>query len=94
MDLLQYLPDDSRSWIQSYIELVGMERLTEYYDKVFIDLYEMLPGESFRVLEKVSPENYGLFMKCVYSCLCEFDLYAAIISKNKVLSSLEGSTRI
>ena len=63
MDLLQYLPDDSRSWIQSYIELVGMERLTEYYDKVF------------RVLEKVSPENYGLFMKCVYSCLCEFDLY-------------------
>ena len=48
-----------------------MERLTEYYDKVFIDLYEMLPGES----EKVSPENYGLFMKCVYSCLCEFDLY-------------------
>ena len=67
MDLLQYLPDDSRSWIQSYIELVGMERLTEYYDKVFIELYEMLPGESFRVLEKVSPENY--------SCLCEFDLY-------------------
>ena len=75
MDLLQYLPDDSRSWIQSYIELVGMDRLTEYYDKVFIELYEMLPGESFRVLEKVSPENYGLFMKCVYSCLCEFDLY-------------------
>jgi hypothetical protein len=52
MDLLQYLPDDSRSWIQSYIELVGMERLTEYYDKVFIELYEMLPGESFRYLKR------------------------------------------
>jgi hypothetical protein len=75
MDLLQYLPDDNQSWIPPYVELMGVERLTEYYNKVFIWLYEMQPGESFRVLEKVRPENYDLFMKCVYSCLCAFDLY-------------------
>ncbi|OKZ08498.1 hypothetical protein [Bacteroides stercorirosoris] len=75
MDLLQYFPDDCQSWISSYIELMGVERLTEYYNKVLIRLYDMQPGESFRVLEKVSPENYDLFMKCVYSCLCAFDLY-------------------
>lgn len=75
MDLFQYFPDNSQSWIPSYIESMGMEKLAEYYNKVFIRLYGMQPGESFRVLEKVSPENYDLFMKCVYSCLCEFDLY-------------------
>lgn len=75
MDLLQYLPDDNQSWIPSFIESIGIEKLTEYYDKVFIRLYNLQPGESFRILEKVRPENYDLFMKCVYSCLCEFDAY-------------------
>ena len=63
MDLLQYFPDNNQSWIPSYIESMGMEKLAEYYNKVFIRLYGMQPGESFRVLEKVSPENYDLFMK-------------------------------
>lgn len=53
-----------------------MDGLARYYDKVFIMLYEMQPGESFRIIEKVSPENYALFMKCVYSVLFEFDKYA------------------
>lgn len=75
MNLLQYLPDDNQSWIVPYAKSMGMDRLAEYYDKVFIMLYEMQPGESFRVTEKVAPKNYDLFMKCVYSVLCEFAQY-------------------
>lgn len=75
MDLLQYLPNDNQSWIPPYVDSMGMDQLAQYYDKVFITLYEMQPGDSFRVTEKVAPVNYDLFMKCVYSVLCEFDTY-------------------
>lgn len=75
MNLLQHLPNDNQSWIPAYEEQMGIDRLAKYYDKVFTMLYEMQPGESFRIIEKVSPENYALFMKCVYSVLCEFGKY-------------------
>lgn len=75
MNLLHHLPDDSQSWIAAYEKQMGMDRLVKYYDKVFIMLYEMQPGESFRITEKVAPANYDLFMKCVYSVLCEFGKY-------------------
>lgn len=75
MNLLHHLTNDNQSWIPAYEEQMGIGRLAKYYDKVFIMLYEMQPGESFQVTEKVSPENYDLFMKCVYSVLCELSKY-------------------
>lgn len=75
MNLLQYLPDDNQSWIPRYAESMGMDKLKEYYNKVFLMLESMQPGETFRVTEKVHPDNYDLFMKCVYSCLHEFGEY-------------------
>ena len=75
MDLFQYFPDNNQSWIQPYADTMGWDRLAAYYDKIWLMLYDMPPGHTFRVLEEVSPGNYDLFMKCVYTILCEFETY-------------------
>lgn len=75
MDLLQYLPDNNQSWIRPYADSIGWERLIAYYDKISLMLHNMRTGDTFRVLERVMPENYDLFIKCVYTILCEFAGY-------------------
>lgn len=75
MNLLQYLPDNNQSWIQHYADSMGWEKLIAYYDKISLVLYNMQPGDVFRVLEKVDPQNYDLFIKCIYTILCEFAGY-------------------
>lgn len=75
MNLLQYFPDNNQTWIQPYADSIGWDKLVAYYDKIWLMLYNMQRGHIFRVLEEVSPNNYDLFMKCVYTILCEFDTY-------------------
>lgn len=75
MDLLQYFPKNNQEWIQDYVDSMGWIKLMAYYSKVWLMLYNLQPGHTFRVLEEVIPDNYDLFMKCVYTILCEFDTY-------------------
>lgn len=74
MNLLQYIPDDN-TWMQRYADSMGWNELSEYYDKVWLMLYDMQPGHTFRVLDEVHPKNYDLFMKCVDATLEEFGTY-------------------
>lgn len=73
MDLIQYYPQDNRTWIQPYADSMGWDKLVDYYRRIWLMLYDMQPGQSFHVLDRVSPHNYDLFAKCVYTVLCEFD---------------------
>lgn len=61
MDLTHLLPDDARSWIPTYEERMGWERLKEYYDRVFLRLERMRPGEKLVVWQEVVSDNYDLF---------------------------------
>lgn len=74
VDLFKHIPDNN-DWIQAYAQSMGWDKLTAYYDKVWLMLYEMQPGHTFRVLEEVKPDNYDLFIKCVVAALEEFRSY-------------------
>lgn len=54
---------------------MGEDELREYYDKVFIRLYDMKPGEQFDITQEVNPDNYDLFVKCVSTCFNELAVY-------------------
>ena len=71
MDFTLFLPDDARSWIPSYAERIGWDKLREYYNRVFIRLERMCPGERLIVYKEVNPENYDLFLHCAYTAVCE-----------------------
>lgn len=73
MDLTPYLPDDARSWIPAYAERMGWDKLTEYYDRVFLRLERMRPGNRLAVLQEVLPANYDLFLHCAYTAACELE---------------------
>lgn len=74
-DLSQYIPDTNRSWIKDMSERLGENVLVEYYNRVFIRMFNMKHQEFLYVLEEVSPENYELFIKCVYTCMNELAGY-------------------
>ena len=71
MDFTLFLPDDARSWIPSYAARIGWDKLREYYNRVFIRLERMCPGERLIVYKEVNPENYDLFLHCAYTAVCE-----------------------
>lgn len=73
MDLTPYLPDDARSWIPAYAERIGWDKLTKYYDRVFLRLERMRPGDRLAVLQEVLPANYDLFLHCAYTAACELE---------------------
>ena len=74
-DLRQYIPSDNRSWIQAMYDLLGEEKLIEYYDRVFIRMYSMKHCDYICILQEVAPENYNLFIKCVCACISELISY-------------------
>lgn len=83
-DLLQYIPNDN-SWIQEMYDLLGEEKLVEYYDRVFLRMYNMNHRDCIYVLQEVAPENYNLFIKCVCTCISElisYGIYDYYIEEN------------
>lgn len=83
-DLRQYIPSDKR-WIQEMSDLMGEEQLKEYYNRVFIRMCSMNHHGSIHVLQEVCPENYNLFIKCVCTCISEFqsyDIYEYCLEEN------------
>lgn len=74
-NLTQYIPQTNRGWIEEMSSRIGKECLYEYYDRVFLRMFEMKHRESLYILEEVSPENYELFIKCVYTCMSELATY-------------------
>ncbi len=87
-DFKQYIPDDD-SWIREYNDRIGMQELANYYDKVFVFLFDMKSGDELNIVEIVSPDNYDLFIKCVSTCfrelasygMCGYHLEGSIILK-------------
>lgn len=71
MDLRLYIPTDHRAWIPVYADKLGWDYLTRYYNKVFLLLINMQPGTEFRVIDRVSPDNYDLFIKCAVTAYNE-----------------------
>ncbi len=74
MNMLQYMPENN-AWMKRYADCMGWDELAKYYDKVWLMLYDMRPGHTFRVLDEVHPKNYDLFMKCVDTALEELNAY-------------------
>lgn len=74
MNLLQFLPNDHQSWMAEVAATMGWENLGIYYNRVLTMMLQMKPNTSFNIVEKVQPENYDLFMKCVYSALQELEV--------------------
>ena len=89
VDFKQYIPDDDRSWIIEYYDRIGVQELIDYYDKVFVWLFDMSSGDELNIVEVVSPDNYDLFIKCVSTCfrelasygMCGYHLEGSIILK-------------
>lgn len=75
MNLTNHLPDDARSWIPTYADRMGWDKLKEYYDRVFLRLERMRPGEKLVVWQEVVPNNYDLFLHCAYTAICELQSY-------------------
>lgn len=75
VNLSQYIPETNRSWIQDMSERLGEDVLFEYYNRVFIRMFNMEHRESLYILHEVLPENYELFIKCVYTCMSELAAY-------------------
>jgi len=59
LDLTQHLPQDDL-WMDDYAATMGWEALRGYYDRVFLRLMQMCPGEELHVAREVRPENYDL----------------------------------
>lgn len=74
-NLTQYIPETNRGWIQEMSDLIGKDFLYEYYNRVFLRMFDMKHRESLYILEEVSPDNYELFIKCVYTCMSELASY-------------------
>ncbi len=70
MDLTQHLPQDD-SWMEEYASRLGWTDLSRYYDRVFLRLLQMLPGEVLHVAQEVRPDNYDLFLKCACTAIRE-----------------------
>lgn len=70
LDLTQHLPQDDL-WMDDYAATMGWEALCGYYDRVFLRLMQMCPGEELHVAREVRPENYDLFLKCACAALRE-----------------------
>lgn len=70
LDLTQHLPQDDL-WMDDYAATMGWEALRGYYDRVFLRLMQMCPGEELHVAREVRPENYDLFLKCACAALRE-----------------------
>lgn len=69
-DLASHLPQDDR-WTDDYAARLGWDALAAYYDRVFLRLLRMPPGEELHVLREVSPGNYDLFLKCACTAIRE-----------------------
>ena len=55
------LTDDT--WIKEYSAKMGEDKLYEYKNKVYKQLYSLEFGKSMSVIDWVQPENYDLFIK-------------------------------
>lgn len=75
VDFKQYIPDDDRAWIMEYYDRLGVKGLIEYYNKIFVRLFDMEPGDELDIVQIVSPDNYDLFIKCVVTCFAELASY-------------------
>lgn len=74
MGLKEYIPED-KTWLNRMAEEIGWEHLGEYYNRVFLLLYEMRHGASFSIVDKVAPDNYRLFMGCLIIVMTELASY-------------------
>ena len=74
MNLKEYIPKD-KTWLDSMAEEIGWEYLGEYYNRVFLLLYEMRRGAYFSIVDKVAPANYRLFMGCLIIVMTELASY-------------------
>lgn len=74
MNLKEYIPKD-KTWLDSMAEEIGWEHLGEYYNRVFLLLYEMRRGTYFSIVDKVAPDNYRLFMGCLIIVMTELASY-------------------
>ena len=50
MNLKEYIPKD-KTWLDSMAEEIGWEHLGEYYNRVFLLLYEMRRGAYFSIVD-------------------------------------------
>ena len=73
-DLTKYIPQDN-GWIKEYSDIMGEERLLEYYNRVFLCLYGMKHGERLYILNEVAPSNYRLFISVACTVVNELTSY-------------------
>lgn len=69
-DLTTHLPQDDR-WMDDYAAHLGRDALAQYYDRVFLRLNSMQPGDAMSVGREVRPDNYDLFLKCAATAIRE-----------------------
>ena len=70
LDLTRHLPQDDQ-WADDYAARLGWEEVCRYYNRVFLRLLGMQPGEELHVLQEVRPDNYDLFLKCACTAIRE-----------------------
>lgn len=78
MNLRQFFPDRD-DWYQAYIDEMGRDSFLRYYNRVFLRLMDMKPGDKLMVLKEVSPDNYKLFIRCAVMAvneLASYDIYS------------------
>lgn len=73
LDLTQHLPQDDH-WMDDYAARLGWDTVCHYYNRVFVRLLMMQPGEELHVAEVVKPDNYDLFLKCACTAIRELNL--------------------
>lgn len=74
MEPKAFIPD-SKAWLNRMAEEIGWEHLGEYYNRVFLLLYNMRHGASFSIVDRVAPDNYRLFMGCLICVMTELASY-------------------
>ncbi|MDR0939947.1 MAG: hypothetical protein LBN29_11480 [Mediterranea sp.] len=65
VDLTPYAPSDY-SWWPDYAERYGEKWLRDYCDRLFVRLLRMERRSCLKVIDMVRPENYDVFVKCLY----------------------------
>ena len=74
MNLKEYIPED-KTWLNRMAEEIGWEHLGEYYNRVFLLLYEMRHGAFFSIVDRVAPDNYRLSIGCLICVMTELASY-------------------
>lgn len=79
INLTKYIPKN-KDWMKEAFNTMGEEKFGEYYNRIFLRLYDMKKGEWMNIVSEVKPDNYSIFINCLCAVIDEMASYDIMFS--------------